>query len=152
MMVLLNNWDTKDSNNRILVARNKDGENEARYVVHDVGGSFGKKTNWFERNFLFKRDRNNPSGYAKAHLVKKAKDDRVHFNYWSKNRKSFKDISVEDARWMGRLLARLSPQQIEDAFRAANYTPEQVRLMSGAVRERIRELNNLPRSPQLARR
>jgi hypothetical protein len=152
MMALLNNWDTKDANNRIIVARNKTGDAEARYVVHDVGASFGKKMNWFERNLLFKRDRNNPNGYARARLVRNAKDDRLRLNYWSKNSKSMKDISVEDARWMGQVLSRLSPQQIEDAFRAANYSPEQVRRMSGAVRERIRELNNLPRSAQLARR
>ena len=152
MMALLNNWDTKDSNNRIVVVQNKDGQNEAHYVVHDVGASFGKKLNWFERNLLFKRDRNNPKGYAKARLVKNADADLVRLNYWSKNRKSLKNISVEDARWMGQLLSRLSPQQVEDAFRAANYTPEQVRLMSRAVRQRISELNNLPRGSQLARR
>jgi len=151
MMAVLNNWDTKDSNNRIVVVENKNGQNEAHYVVHDVGASFGKKMNWFERNLLFKRDRNNPKGYAKARLVKNADDDSVRLNYWSKNRKTLKNISVEDARWMGQVLSRLSPQQIEDAFRAANYTPEQVRLMSRAVRQRIDELNNLPRSSQLAR-
>ncbi len=151
MMAVLNNWDTKDSNNRIVVVENKDGQKEARYVVHDVGASFGKKMNWFERNLLFKHDRNNPNGYTRARLVNKVKDDQVRLNYWSKNRKTLKDVSVEDARWMGQVLSRLSPQQIEDAFRAANYTPEQARRMSGAVRERIKELNNLPRNPQLAR-
>ncbi|MCU1266400.1 MAG: hypothetical protein JWM21_2718 [Acidobacteria bacterium] len=151
MMALLNNWDTKDANNRIVVSQNKDGQKEERYVVHDVGASFGKKMNWFERNLLFKRDRNNPKGYAQARLVNDARGDTVRLNYWSKNRKVLKDVRVEDARWMGQVLSRLSPQQIEDAFRAANYSPEQVRQMSRAVRERIKELNNLPRSSQLAR-
>jgi hypothetical protein len=151
MMALLNNWDTKDANNRIVVVQDKNGQSEARYVVHDVGASFGKKMNWFERNLLFKRDRNNPNGYSRARLVNKAKNEQVSLNYWSKNRQSFKNISVEDGRWIGQVLSRLSRQQIEDAFRAANYTPEQVRRLSDAVGERISELNNLRRDTNLAR-
>jgi hypothetical protein len=54
-----------------------------------------------------------------------------------------RDISIADARWIGGLLARLSDAQIQDAFRAANYTPEQVRMLSGAVRKRINQLVNL---------
>jgi hypothetical protein len=54
-----------------------------------------------------------------------------------------RDVSVEDAKWMGGILSRLSDRQIEDAFRAANYTPDEVRLLTGAVRARINELANL---------
>lgn len=151
LMALLNNWDTKDSNNRIVMAKNADGQNEARYVVHDLGASFGKKMNWFERNLLFKRDRNNTNGYARARLINKVRGDSVELNYWSKNRKTLRKVSVEDARWMGKVLSRLSQQQIADAFRAANYTPAQVRLMTQAVRARIAELNDLPGSSQVAR-
>jgi hypothetical protein len=150
MMALLNNWDTKDSNNRIVVVKNEDGQKEERYVVHDLGASFGKKMNWFERNLLFKRDRNNTEGYARAHLISHVHGGSVELNYWSKNRKTLRTVSVEDARWMGEVLSRLSQKQIADAFRAANYTPDQVRVMTQAVRARIRELNDLPRGSQLA--
>jgi len=54
-----------------------------------------------------------------------------------------RNISVADARWIGGLLARLSDRQIQDAFRAANYNAEEVRILSGAVRKRINELVNL---------
>ena len=52
-------------------------------------------------------------------------------------------VTVEDARWLGAKLAGLSDRQIEDAFRAANYGPEEVRLLSRAVRSRINELAGL---------
>ena len=149
-MALLNNWDTKDSNNRIIVANNN-GDDEARYVVHDLGATFGKKMNWFERNLLFKRDRNSPKGYAKARLINKVENGRVHFNYWSKNGDVLKNVSVEDARWMARWLSRLSPQQIADAFRAANYSSGQVEVLAAAFQRRINELNNLPRDNRVAR-
>jgi hypothetical protein len=37
----------------------------------------------------------------------------------------------------------LSDEQIKDAFRAANYSPEEVDMLAGAVRARINTLNNL---------
>ena len=52
-------------------------------------------------------------------------------------------MTVAEARWVGRLLARLSDEQLADAFRAANYTPEEVRTLASAVRSRVEELVNL---------
>jgi hypothetical protein len=54
-----------------------------------------------------------------------------------------RDITVADAKWIGGLLSRLSDRQLEDAFRAANYTQDEVRMLAGAVRKRINELVNL---------
>src|SRR5206468_3804498 len=43
MMALLNNWDLKDSNNKIADARDKKiADNELHYFVADLGRSFGK--------------------------------------------------------------------------------------------------------------
>jgi hypothetical protein len=52
-------------------------------------------------------------------------------------------IPSADARWMGELLAHLSPQQIRDAFRAARYSPEQVEGFSEVLEKRIAELRAL---------
>ncbi|MGH9882318.1 MAG: hypothetical protein ACRD6N_12850 [Pyrinomonadaceae bacterium] len=41
LMALMENWDLKDSNNRILVVRG-DGGNELRYIISDLGTTFGK--------------------------------------------------------------------------------------------------------------
>jgi hypothetical protein len=150
MMALMNNWDIKDSNNKILVVPDKHGQNELQYEVHDLGGSFGKVSH-VPRFLQFKPDRNNPKAYASTHLVDKVKDGRVSLHYSPKQKGMFKDISVEDARWVAGLVSRLSDRQIEDAFRSANYTPEQVRVMRSAVRRRVAELNGVANS-QLASR
>ena len=50
---------------------------------------------------------------------------------------------------MGDLLARLSDQQIGDAFRAGNFTPEEIQILIPAVRAKINELVKLP-GPQPA--
>jgi hypothetical protein len=52
------------------------------------------------------------------------------------------NVTIEDAKWIGELLSRLSDRQIEDAFRAANYSPTEVRMFTEAVRRRINELVN----------
>jgi hypothetical protein len=52
-------------------------------------------------------------------------------------------IPRTDARWMGRQLARLSPQQIRDAFRAGGYSSQDVEQLSKVVERRIAELEKL---------
>jgi len=55
----------------------------------------------------------------------------------------YKNISVADVRWITGWLSRLNDRQIEDAFRAANYSPDESRMMTQAVRRRVRELQNV---------
>lgn len=150
MMGLLNNWDIKDSNNVVLYVpgRTERRVAESLYAISDLGATFGRTGNvpFFWR---FTRSRNNPKDYSEARFVDKVKGNRVAFRYGGKNRGLFKNISVEDARWIGNLLSRLSERQLADAFRAANYNPGEVSLLTGAVRRRINELVRLP-EPGLA--
>ncbi len=145
MMVLINNWDIKDSNNEILAARNEaTGQNELRYIISDLGGSFGKTGGFFSRS------RNKASDFVKATFIEDVKGNMIDFNYGGKNQKLFTNISVADAKWIGRYLARLSDQQIRDAFRATNYSSQEVEALSSAMRRRIDALNNV--SPAVASR
>lgn len=153
MMGLINNWDIKDSNNVILYLPNGSGGNgvaESHYVISDLGATFGKTGNipFFWR---ITRSRNNPKDYSRARFVDKVKGSRVAFRYGGKNRGLFKNITLADAKWISGLLSRLSDRQIADAFRAANYSAEEVRVLAGAVRRRINELVNLP-EPGIASR
>ena len=141
MMALINNWDLKDSNNKILVVRNDSGETELHYIVHDLGATFGKSGGAFWR---ITRSRNDPEGYVKADFIEKVRDGRVDFHYTGKGVHLFDDITVDDAKWMARWLSQLSDKQIADAFRAANYKPEEVRLLAGSLQQRIKELAQVP--------
>jgi len=140
MMALLNNWDIKDSNNKIAVVHDKKiADNELRYFVADLGGSFGKVSH-IPRFLYFKPDRNNPPAYSKTRLVDRVKNGRVDFHFRLRRSNLFKDITVDDVQWITGWLSQLSDRQIEDAFRAANYSPDEVRMMTQGVRSRIREL------------
>lgn len=145
MMVLINNWDIKDSNNEILATRNeRTGQPELRYIISDLGGSFGKTGG------IITRSRNKPSDFVKADFIEAVKGNVIDFKYNGKSKELFNNITTSDAKWIGGLLARLSDEQIKDAFRAANYPPEEVERLAGAVLERIEALNNV--SAQVASR
>jgi hypothetical protein len=90
-----------------------------------------------------KGSRNEPGDYVADKFVAGVEGGAVRFDFEGKNASLMRGISVEDARWIGGLLARLSDKQLEDVFRAANYGPEEVRLLAAAVRSRINELVNL---------
>jgi hypothetical protein len=150
MMALLNNWDIKDTNNKIVAVRNDAGDYELRYLVHDLGGTFGKVSS-VPRVFQFKPDRNNPKEYEKVRLIDGVKEGRIDFHYSVKRNNLFKDITLDDAQWLSTWLSRLSDKQIEDAFRAANYSPEEIRMLADGLRRRINELVELPKRQQAAR-
>jgi hypothetical protein len=135
MMLLINNWDMKDENNEILATRDEaTGEDEVRYIISDLGGSFGKTGG------VISRSRNKPSDYVKANFIEKVNGDTIAFHYGGKNKKLFENISIADARWLSSRLNRLSDEQIKDAFRAANYSAAQVDQLSSAFRERLNTL------------
>ncbi len=138
MMALLNNWDLKTSNNVILQATNADGVTEQRYVISDLGATFGKTGGPISHS------RNEPEKYIKTKFVEGEKGGRVQFAYSGKQSDLFDQVSVTDAKWIGGLLAQLSDKQIEDAFRAANFTPEEMQMLVAQVKDRISQLTNLP--------
>jgi len=147
MMALMNNWDLKDSNNQTVYINDR---GELQYIISDLGATFGhaSTTPLFWR---FTRSRNDPSSFAKTKFLEKVKGDRVRLHYGGKNRGLFNNISVRDAEWVAAFLAQLSDHQLQDAFRAANYTPAQVNLLTQTVRYRSNELLNLRPSERLSK-
>jgi hypothetical protein len=90
-----------------------------------------------------KGSRNEPGDYVSDKFIEGVEGGTVRLHYDGKNEAMMRGISTADAAWMGGLLSRLSDEQLGDAFRAANYTPEEVRMLAGAVRKRINELVSL---------
>ncbi|HVF50153.1 MAG TPA: hypothetical protein VNA19_08705 [Pyrinomonadaceae bacterium] len=145
MMALLNNWDIKDTNNKILLVRRDEGERpQLHYIISDLGATFGKVKLDVPGFWRLARSRNTPKDYADDSFIEDVKNGQVFFFYKGKNQDLFDDINIEEAKWIGGWLARLSDEQIADAFRAANYSPEEVRVLTQSVRARIEELARLP--------
>lgn len=138
MMAFINNWDMKSANNVII----KDGDLR-KYVISDLGVSFGKTgSNPLPLIWRFGRSRNKPSDYARSKFVSSVKRGKVSVHYNGKNRSKMKNFTTADARWLADLLKQLSDAQINDAFRAANYSKSDLDLLASAVKKRIAELDN----------
>ncbi|HVG19694.1 MAG TPA: hypothetical protein VNI02_11630, partial [Blastocatellia bacterium] len=139
LMILLENWDIKDDNNKILLVHNREsGKDELRYIISDLGATFGKTGNFVTRS------RNKPEDFVKAKFINEVKGGNIDFRYSGKRQNIFNDITIEQARWIGDLLGRLSDQQIMDAFRAGGYAPDQIQMLTEAMKTRITELTTLP--------
>ncbi len=139
LMALINNWDIQNHNNNILLVTDEaTGEKEARYFDTDLGASFGKEGNFIGHT------RNRPDQYvADTKFITGVEHGMVRFDYKGKNKQLINDITVGQAKWLGNILSQLSDQQISDAFRAANYSPEQIEALTRVVKARINELVSL---------
>ena len=154
MMALISNWDLKDDNNAIY--EDKHTPETKLYEVSDLGASFGMSG----KSYTDSLSKNNLPAYRRSKFVSKVRNDYIDLNFPThppffyifdlplfigKFRLHWigKHIPRADAKWLGSLLAQLSPEQIRDAFRAAGYSQEQVEGYATAVQARIAELAKL---------
>jgi hypothetical protein len=149
LMVLLNNWDLKNDNNKVLRHdKAADGDADERiYYVSDLGASLGA-TGSLVRRLLFLSEtrvgsKGNPSDYADQTFIDGVRNNEVRFHYKGKDPGALKGITVENARWIGGMLGRLSEKQLGDAFRSGGFDDSEVATYVRAIQERIGELQNL---------
>lgn len=158
MMALINNWDLKDVNNSIYEAKNGPGSPapEELHMVSDLGGSFGSTG----RSWPASKSKGNLESYRNSRFIRKVTPDYVDLNVptrpalaYAVDPRAFihrlrmrwigRHIARSDVRWVAKLLAQLSPDQIRAAFCAAGYPPEEVEGFTRVVLQRIAQLNTL---------
>jgi hypothetical protein len=158
LMALINNWDLKDANNAIYERKPHGGtaDPEQIYLISDLGATFG--TTGFMMSV--EGSRGNLDAYKHSKFISNATPDYVDFGAPSRptlvetfNLPVFvhrldlrwigRHIPRADAKWLGMVLGRLSPDQIRDAFRAAGYSPQEVNDFATVVESRISALNAL---------
>ncbi|GAC1700948.1 MAG: hypothetical protein NVS9B4_03320 [Candidatus Acidiferrum sp.] len=149
MMSLLNNWDLKEENNSIYEV-----EGEQRYLVTDLGASFGKTGDTITRS------KNVVHDYEASKFIDKVSADHVDFvmherpfiltvfdlpHYVERTHMQgiTKHIPRSDAKWLGSRLSQLSEEQIRDCFRAGGYKQEEIERYAHVIQKRIAELNAL---------
>jgi hypothetical protein len=149
MMSLVNNWDLSAANNAIYLVGT-----ERRFLVSDVGATFGETGNYFTRS------KGNLTDYARSDFIRRVTTDYVDFEmrsrpfflsvldppvYRERTRMEAitRHIPCADAKWLGQRLSRLSRRQIRECFRAAGYTAEEVDGYTNAIRRRIADLKAL---------
>lgn len=138
LLALLDNWNLKNENNRILFVRNDEARSsELLYIVSDFDTKFDKSGVspglWHATKEVDK----------KAKFIDNVKANIIDFGYVGKHKERLAGITVDHAKWMGALLERLSAQQLSDALRAANYSSDQIQVLQKVLRARIDELASL---------
>ncbi len=147
MMVFLANWDVLDLQNQIVQV----SPAEHHYIVSDLGSTLGRLgNNNLPVIYRLGRKTGSPKHYIKGKFVKGVEKGEVKLAYKGKNRKLFKGIKLDEARWLADLLMRLSDRQIRDAFRAANYSQADINTFTQAVKNRIDELDRAAGNVNLA--
>lgn len=150
LMALINYWDLTTVNNKVYAT-----DTERRYVVSDLGASFGKTGAVSTRSKGVLKD------YEDSKFLRERKADMVSFEMRTRplpllapfERKNYEkrsrmeqienNIPVADAAWIGSQLAILSPQQIRDAYRTAGFSADEVEGYTRTVQKRIADLNQL---------
>jgi hypothetical protein len=149
MMALVNNWDLSRANTSI-----DEVGGQRRYVVSDLGATFGNTGNNFTRS------KSVPQDYANSAFMEHTTPDFVDFtlhsrpffisainvaNYRARTRMEqvAKHIPRADAKWLGDRLSQLSAEQIRDGFRAAGYALPDVEIYTQAMLNRIARLESL---------
>jgi hypothetical protein len=149
LMVLLNNWDLKMDNNKIARPDKKSGgdRDEKLYYVADLGATFGSTGSFFAKLPFFASapagTKGDPDGYSKQAFIDGVHNGQVVFHYKGKDPKAVEGVTVENARWMGELLARLSDKQLSDALRSGGFSDAEVSTYQRSLRDRINQLRNL---------
>jgi len=159
IMILLNNYDARKDNNRILIVKNPDTQQiEARYVVTDLGATLGKSG-----GLGGTRSKNDLEDFLSTEFVRGVKDGVVEFDFDTrptgvgilsvlyppyyrgevKKEKAMRGIPVEHARWIGSLLSQLTQDQLRSAFRAAGYNTRTMEEYVVALKQRISQLAKL---------
>ena len=150
LMALLNNFDLKTLNNKIVRPSKKNTTQPSRliYYVSDLGATLGSTGKWFTGlpvlGELPAGTQGNPKDYSEHRFISDVTRGKVSFhNKRQRASRAIEGVRVENARWIGGLLARLSDQQLSDAFRAGGFDASETATYVRALRARISELQNL---------
>jgi len=150
LMALVNNFDLKTENNKIVTPKK---QNQGQplvhiYYVNDLGATLGSTGKWFGHMPLFGEapagSKGSAKDFADQDFIGSVHHGIVTFQMKrTRAQRAITGIKVENARWIGNLLARLSDKQLADAFRAGHYSDETIQLYVRALRGRITQLQEL---------
>ena len=158
LMVIFNNYDARTANNRVIDVRN-DGRLDTRYVVADLGASFGHVGGLGGR-----RSKGHLEGYRSSPFIERVTDGEVHFAYrtgperWAKSlfvlnplyasgelkkERDMAHVPIPAGRWLGGRFAALPPTFVREAFEDAGYPSEVSAGFAAVLTDRIRRLSRL---------
>jgi hypothetical protein len=135
MTMLLGNWDLLPDNTEIVRVTLPNGDVEARYLVSDLGTSFGRMGGGVGE----KHSRWNLDHYRRDRFLNGVVMARLVFAHPLTGSERIA-IPIEHARWFADLAGALTPAQVRAAFEAAGATASEVDGFSAEVIKRVQAL------------
>ena len=131
-LIVFNMWvsnlDLKEAENNKLVVKQNGDERNFFHLQHDMGFAFGN---------IFRE----VIDAFKWNIIKKKTKDEIHVHFFSfQTNSGFEHITYSDARWMIRLISRLSRAQIEEAVRLGGWPKSVDKLLIEKLIARRNEL------------
>jgi hypothetical protein len=140
-LMMLNNWDLKDSNNKVYETSAGEGGPRRMYIVRDLGASLGsnEQAKWIRWLGIRGQQgsKNDLEGFLESGFIDEVENGRVKFSYSGPNKPLVSNISVDDVRWTAQLMSRLSDEQWKDAFRAAGYAEADSARFIARLKEKV---------------
>jgi hypothetical protein len=115
VLLMFNESDLKASNNTLY--EHRDGPRQRWFVVRDIGTALGSTGRLAPR-------RGDPDAFDREPFIVGVTDGYVRFGYRGRHQELVRGtIRPRDVVWAGDLVARLSPEQWREAFRAGGFAP-----------------------------
>ena len=158
LMVVINNYDARTANNRIVDV-SAGGRTQRRYIVADVGASFGEVGGMGGR-----RSKNDPEGYRTSPFIAAVTPTHVEFAYrtrprgWAttlyvfnpfyvagemKKERDLARVPRPAARWLAARVSAIPPAQIRGVFEEAGYSGAEAKSLITTLTGRIQQLSRM---------
>ena len=144
LMMLMSNWDAKDSrdgkgSNTAIYALNGANGKQLWYAFDDWGATLGK---W---GGFFSRDKWDTDGYSQQTASFVRLDGGVlHWGYHGKHNADITSgIRIEDVQWLLTYLSRVTDEQLRSGLQASGACPSDTETYARAIRARISQLQRV---------
>ena len=133
ILVMFNSADLKNENNTLYEVKRRHEEPANWFVVRDLGSSLGEVGR-------FNPKENKPDVFEQVGFISSVSGGFVTFDYHAVHRDLVDHrIRPDDVVWASQLLAELTDEQWQDAFRGAGYVPAAANRFIRRLRQKIEE-------------
>jgi hypothetical protein len=136
-------WDSRFENTRLRVVKTSEGP-ALKHFWTDLGGGLGRAHGTFSHSC------ENPNDFGSSFTRSFTRRGKTRFEIKDyepvEDTAAFAEMTVDDARWMARLIGQFSERQIMDALEASGFKPSEVKVYADKL---IARRDNLIRDLQL---
>ena len=138
LMTMLNNWDIEGPrNNRVLRARGPRGRAERRFLISDLGGTFGRMGG----GMITDRSKWNLAHFREEKFIDKVENGSIRLAYDGFD-PDIDRVPIDHARWFAGLVGQLRAAQLRRAFEAAGAQPGEIDGYTVKLMQKIGALRN----------